>query len=230
MWRVGHRPDPWAWALWKYAVRGRFGGRWDDPDGTFRTVYAGESLLACLLEVLACFRPDTALSAELDAIEDNGSAKDPTPPPPPGVVPRSWALRRCVATAQMTGQFCAVSHSKSISAPRASFLADARELGLEDFDAAALRDSRPRGLTQRVAARLWQTTDLDGVRYSSRHGDDHMLWAVFERHADGEIAQCLTKRSTGDLTPDDRSLIEAFKIHHLSWEDPPENSSVPSGA
>lgn len=95
MWRVGHRPDPWAWALWKYAVRGRFGGRWDDPDGTFRTVYAGESLLACLLEVLACFRPDTALSAELDAIEDNGSAKDPTPPPPGGGASKLGTASMC---------------------------------------------------------------------------------------------------------------------------------------
>jgi len=58
VWRVGYRPDPWAWTPWQYAGEtGCFPGRWDDPRGWFRTIYAGRELLACLLEVLARFRP-----------------------------------------------------------------------------------------------------------------------------------------------------------------------------
>jgi hypothetical protein len=53
VWWVGFRPDPWAWTDWKYGSDdGRFNGRWDDMAGQFRTVYAGESLVACLPEVL----------------------------------------------------------------------------------------------------------------------------------------------------------------------------------
>lgn len=42
---------------WELASRGRFPGRWNDRDGTFRTIYVAETLLACLAEVLAVFRP-----------------------------------------------------------------------------------------------------------------------------------------------------------------------------
>lgn len=58
VWRVGYKPDPWAWVGWEWATDGRFGGRWDDSEGVFRTIYAGSALLACLLELLADFRSD----------------------------------------------------------------------------------------------------------------------------------------------------------------------------
>jgi hypothetical protein len=58
VWRVGYRPEPWAWPSWQYATNGRFPGRSDDADGNFRTIYAGAHLLSCLLDVQACFRAD----------------------------------------------------------------------------------------------------------------------------------------------------------------------------
>lgn len=69
--RVGYRPEPWAWPSWQHATDGRFPGRWDDGYGNFRTIYAGSRLLSCLLEVLACFRPDPALAAQLSDIIDD---------------------------------------------------------------------------------------------------------------------------------------------------------------
>lgn len=65
VWRVGYLPQPWAWPSWQYSTDGRFPGRWDDAGGHFRTIYAGSQLLSCLLEVLACFRPDPKLAAQL---------------------------------------------------------------------------------------------------------------------------------------------------------------------
>src|SRR3546814_3536883 len=75
VWRVGFKPEPWAWSGWEWAgADGRFHGRWDDRPGNFRTVYAGSTLLACLLEVLAGFRPDLTLALELgDIVEDDRS-------------------------------------------------------------------------------------------------------------------------------------------------------------
>ncbi|GAB2460329.1 hypothetical protein GCM10027062_44930 [Nocardioides hungaricus] len=43
VWRVGRRLDPWEWVGWEWATDGRFGGRWDDRDGSFRTPHV-ESL------------------------------------------------------------------------------------------------------------------------------------------------------------------------------------------
>jgi len=45
---------------WEWATR-RFHGRRDDRDSNFRTANAGSTLLACLLELLAYFRPDPLL-------------------------------------------------------------------------------------------------------------------------------------------------------------------------
>lgn len=46
VWRVGFRPELWAWSGWEWATDGRFPGRWDDLHGNFRTIYAGSSLLS----------------------------------------------------------------------------------------------------------------------------------------------------------------------------------------
>ncbi len=101
-----------------------------------------------------------------------------------GLVPRSWLHPRAGATARLTGTYAAITHADSIAALRPIFLPRARDLGLEDLDAAALKDARPRALTQQVATHVYETTDLDGVQFLSRHGDDHLLWAIFERPAD----------------------------------------------
>jgi len=71
VWRVGFRPSPWDWLDWRYAQNGRFNGRWDDLYGNFRSVYAGQTLFACLVEVLAKFRRDAALADELADIDDD---------------------------------------------------------------------------------------------------------------------------------------------------------------
>ena len=35
--RLGRRPDPWAWPDWAYAeADGTFGNRYDDPQGIYR--------------------------------------------------------------------------------------------------------------------------------------------------------------------------------------------------
>lgn len=44
--RVGFEPEPWAWTPWQYAEHGRFSGRWDDPDGVWRSIYVGAVQLA----------------------------------------------------------------------------------------------------------------------------------------------------------------------------------------
>jgi hypothetical protein len=57
IYRVGWRPDPWAPPDWVYATRqGIFGGRYDDPEGQYRVLYANSSRHGCFIETLARFR------------------------------------------------------------------------------------------------------------------------------------------------------------------------------
>lgn len=223
VWRVGYGPDPWAWTPWQYADdTGRFPGRWDDPRGTFRTSYAGRDLLACLLEVLARFRPDPLLAAELAAVVEDDQDARQHPTQPPGTVPASWLTPREASSATLSGVFCLVTDKGSLPTLRSVFLSPALHYGLVDLDAGVLRLSAPRRLTQRIAAWLYDLTagsqDLfDGVQFESRHGDDLTLWAIFERDGDHDVSARLTGRRTATLHPEHPDLVEAFRLHHLTW-------------
>lgn len=223
VWRVGFRPDPWRWTPWEYAVNGRFDGRWDDPAGEFRTVYAGGSLVGCLLEVLAPLRPDLALAGALDAIDEDPADAEQYPTGPPGRVPRDWLHPRTASTARLSGRYVAVSQAWTLGVLRARFGALARGLGLPDLDASAVKAAQPRELTQQIARWLYRTpTDpggrpVDGVRFDSRHGDGIALYAVFEQPGDPAVSPHLTDPTDQRLTAATPQLLEVFAVHHLSW-------------
>jgi hypothetical protein len=217
--RVGYSPDPWAWTPWEYATGGRFGGRFDDPDGLYRTLYAGDSPLTCLLEVLAKFRPDPAVLTDLDAIDSNAQTEDENPTRRPGAIPLSWLANRSVGTASLTGHFADIGDKESIPALRAALARWLVHYGLPDLDGAAIRSTVPRGLTQQLGqlvhaardetGRLW-----DGVLFESRHGNDLLLWAIFERGGEAR-SHTLADTSTIPLVPEDPAFVEAARLHGL---------------
>ena len=52
--RLGRRPDPWAWPDWAFAeADGTFGNRYDDPQGIYRVLYASTQRVATFVECLA---------------------------------------------------------------------------------------------------------------------------------------------------------------------------------
>jgi hypothetical protein len=69
-----------------------------------------------------------------------------------------------------------------------------------------------------VAAHLYATTDVDGVTFASRHGDDLELWAVFERPGDPIISPRLESPEAHPLSPEDPDLVAAFDLFGLTWE------------
>jgi len=223
VWRVGYRPQPWAWTPWQCAGdTGRFDGRWDDPAGSFRTLYAGRNLLACLLEVLARFRPDPLLGEDLAGIVVDRDDAQVYPTQPPGTVPTSWLTPRQASTATLSGIFCAVTDKESLPMLRNAFLSTALRYGLADLDAGALRLSAPRALTQRIAAWLYDLHDgasdlIDGVQFESRHGDALTLWAIFEQGPDPDVSLQLSGTRAVPLPPDHHDLAEAFRLHRLAW-------------
>ncbi|MBO1740939.1 RES domain-containing protein [Leifsonia sp. TF02-11] len=223
VWRVGRAPDPWAWIDRQYAGH----QRWDDAGGIFRTVYAGDSLYSCFVEVLAYSRPD---------IEPDGSdllagiVEDPEdaavfPTRAAGSIPRDWIGGRMVTTARLTGPYADVRTSDTIAALRPGFLRLALQLGYPDFDAAALKSADPRELTQRVASFLYALTDdqggtvVDGVRFGSRHGDELSMWAIFERPGDEPASHHLMQTTAHLVDVDDPDLHRAMILHRLSWRD-----------
>src|SRR5699024_3085694 len=196
--RVGFAPEPWAWTPWEYAARGRFTGRWDDPDGVWRTLYLGADRLACYLEVLAFARPSRELISELAEIDVADEDADDFPTAPPGLLPRRWADPRVVATGALSGWFVRPGDVESLATLRTLFRGIALQHGLSDLDGAALRDGRSRAVTQAISQ--WinglpepsGTDPVSGIEFDSRHGDRLTLWAVYERPGDGPVSRHLT--------------------------------------
>lgn len=211
VWRIGYRPDPWERADWRWAgAGGRFTGRWDALDGgLYRTVYAGKSLRACLIELLTPLRPDPQLVSAMDEITVDVQDAAEHPTIAPGVIDiDNWTHRRLAASSHLQERFCAVSAATTIAALHRHFYpAATTTYGLKDFDAAALKDARPRELTQAVSQYLWNAKDphtgadlCDGIEFLSRHGDDLMLWAVFERAGDEQTSPHITAMEHHQLT------------------------------
>ena len=217
VWRVGHRPDPWLWPDWRWSTDGRFPGRWDDANGNYRTLYVGSSLLACLLEVLAEFRVDQYLQAELSAIIEDDHDAQTYPTAAAGTLDPAWLEDRVAGSGRLSGQFCLITAARTLAALHPHFISAALSLGLKDFDAAALKDGRFRSLTQQVSSYLYETTDLDGVSFRSRHGDDITMWAIFERPHDGPVAPCINDRRTMRLTTDHSDVQQAMLMPGLTW-------------
>lgn len=220
--RVGFEPEPWAWTPWQYAEHGRFSGRWDDPDGVWRSIYVGESRLACFLEVLAFARPDPRLQDELAGIDEDPEDELAHPTLAGGLLPESWRWPRRVGSARLTGWYAAPGDKESLPTLRARFLPLAIKLRLPDVDAGVIRLAEPRELTQAIAAWLYDQsapdgTPLAGVQFTSRHGDDLALWAVLERPGDDEVSALLQEPQSEPVDQDDRELQEAMRIHRLQW-------------
>jgi hypothetical protein len=214
--RIGFPPEPWAWSDWSWAVDGRFDSRWDDSAGNFRTVYGGSTLLGCLLEVLACFRPDPVLAVELEGIVEGAGDAAEHPTIAAGTVPADWAESRIIGTAALTGRFCAVTSTATLAALRPRFISVALSMGLKDFDSASLKDGRPRALTQAVARHLHDASDVDGLTFASRLGDEVKLWAIFERAEDPPLSPTLTDVENRRLSLDDPDVVRAIDLLGLN--------------
>lgn len=221
VWRVGFPPEPWDWAGWRWAgSEGRFNGRWDSLTAKlYRTVYAGESLYACFVELLAPLRPDEFLAEELDEILENEEDAKEWPTVTPGHIDiDEWCGKRLAGSAQLAGRFVDITASATVAELYSHFIEQARVIhGLKDFDASALKNPEQRSLTQSVSEFLWKKSEkgtsnfCDGINFRSRHGDDLVLWAIFERPEDGERSRLVTDIQTVPVDREMPELVAAIK-------------------
>lgn len=200
VYRLGRRPDPWAYPDWSHAGEdSTFGNRWDDPEGSYRVVYSSSQRMGAFLETLARFRPDPHVSAGLAEIE--GDEDDSVPP---GTVPGSWLNGRLIGTAVLTGSFADVGRGRSIAFLRRQLAGRVLHYGLPDLDAAAIRLSAPRRFTQEISRFVYACTtggerQFEGIRYLSRLGDEVENWAMFEPGVPQRSESTPISRSDPDL-------------------------------
>jgi hypothetical protein len=103
--------------------------------------------LVCFLEVLAPFRSDLRLVADLDQIEESDDDAAEFPSAAPGTLPRDWCARRRAGAARLTGWYAAPADVESLPTLRAKFLRLSVHHGLNDVDAATIRLAEPRAFT-----------------------------------------------------------------------------------
>ena len=223
VYRVGYKPDPWHWTPWEFAdEHGRFTGRWDDPAGIWRTLYRGV-VGASLLSRGACSfsRADPVAARDMDEITVD-DADDLYPTIRAGELPRAWCESRLICSAELSGCFVLIGHYETLPTLRQQFLPTAKECGLPDLDAAAIRDSKHRRLTQAISAWVYTLTTRDGepttgIQFNSRHGDQLTLWAIYERSASTHPPEITNYVEPQGITEHDPDLTEAMRIHHLTW-------------
>ena len=118
IYRLGRKPDPRAPPDWALAgPDGTFGNRFDDPDATYRVLYASSQRLGCFVETLARVRIDPTLLAELAHIEGEDDYC------PFGEVPIEWVEKRIMGRATTDQEYADVCSSEWISRLR-KLLAD----------------------------------------------------------------------------------------------------------
>ena len=206
--RIGRRPDPWAYPDWaKAGDDGTFANRWDDPKSSYRVLYACSQRLGAFVETLSRFRPDPEVVAGLAEIEDEG---EDIPALPPGYVPRAWLDGRLMGEAKFEGPYADVGHSRSLAYLRTVLSSRVVHYGLGDLDGAAIRLTAPRRFTQEISRLVYECTEPDerqqfaGIRYTSRLGDEFENWAVFEPGLPSDQAR-------GLIRDDDPDLIDAVQ-------------------
>jgi RES domain len=207
LYRVGRQPDPWSWPDWASAgPDGTFGNRYDDPEASYRVLYASSLRIGAFLETLARFRPDLEVLAELEQIDGEDD--------PPAAVPRVWLDTRLIGEATIQGQFVDVGEARSLATLRTALAARAIEYGLDEIDAATIRLKAPRGFTQEISRFVYEQRDnrgaFAGIRYRSRLGDEIVNWAIFEPAPGAQNPFLEMKGST--IEADDADLHEALRI------------------
>ncbi len=209
--RVAREPDPWAWPDWSYAgPDGTFGNRYDDPQASYRVLYASSQRVGAFVETLARFRPDLEVIAELEQIEGDDE--------PPAGVPRAWLERRRIGEATLQGRFVDIGDARSLATLRSELAARAIHFSLDEIDAATIRLKAPRAFTQTVSRFIYEQRDdqgsFAGISYGSRLGDQFVNWAIFEQAP--EAPSPFLSTSSGLVEADDSDLRAALGVLGLA--------------
>ena len=210
LYRIARGTEPWEYPDWKRAgtdsssLAHTFGNRFDDPNAEYRVIYASSQLVSCYVEVLARFRPDYALLAELRAMDGEDDYQQV------GVIPDEWFESRFIGTAEVGGNYADLYRPAWVSYLRSRLQPLCVELGLSDFDVSDLIQATKRIVTQRASSIVYDLGGFAGIYYASRHGLGLENWALFEFKA--TINPLIPVQR---VSKNDPSLTQALEILHL---------------
>lgn len=225
VWRVGWAPNPWQWTPWQYASdAGRFNGRWDDQDAQFRTLYTGDRLLGCFLELLAPVRPNETAFAELAEIYDDATTVPQHRDPERGAIGMTWLSDRLYSRGTQTGTYAEVTHAEGVAYLVAAGIFERLGIPARAVDVALLKDAHQRDVTRTVARFIFDIHNpetlrpaVDGIAFRSRMGDELRMWAVFERNEE-PVSDRLDSGPAHYVTEDNPDLLRAFEVLGLHWK------------
>jgi hypothetical protein len=105
---------------------------------------------------------------------------------------------------------------------RSLFRPLAIRLGLNDLDTAALRDGRPRALTQTISRWIYTltvagTAAVAGIEFDSRHGDRLHMWALYERVGDPAVSPHIQIVEHSPIDHTDSELNQALTLLGVEW-------------
>ena len=211
LYRIAWGTELWEYPDWKRAgtdsssLAHTFGNRFDDPNAEYRVLYASSQLVSCYVEVLARFRPDYALLAELRAMDGEDDYQQI------GIVPDEWFENRFIGTAEVQGNYADLYSPAWVSHLHSRLQPLCVELGLLDFDVSVLMQAAKRIITQRASGIVNDLGAFAGISYASRHGLGLENWALFEFKA---IINPLIPVQR--VSKNDPSLIQSLEILNLA--------------
>jgi hypothetical protein len=204
LFRLGYGSNAWGWPPWQYVGK----GRWDDPEGDYRILYASTERFTTFIEVMGDFATDAVFEATWLLIEGDDDAT------PPGEAPTDWLRHRSMGRGRIRGHFAAASLGASLRFFQQRVGPIAAIHGVPQINAATVREKQPREITQAISRLLFNCKrrlrrQFRGVQYFSRHGDDFENWAIFE--------PCkITEKETGPVNEDDPDYQQALRFLGLS--------------
>jgi len=196
-------------------------GRWDDPDGSYRVLYASTTPFGVYLEKLAQFRPDLELLATCATIRETGRSARKWASA--GALPSGWRARYTLGKGLTDGvsqPLVAVARARSLATLRVALAGVARSLDITEVDAGVIRlDLSVKFLrfTQAISRFIYEQARNDtpcfaGIFYLSQHADDVANCAVFER--DGLFPVTHLERSSVEI--DDEDFLKACALHGIT--------------
>jgi RES domain len=216
LFRVARKPEVWAWTDLQYTGQ----GRWDDPQKSYRVLYASTSALGAYLEKLSQFRPDLKLLAEFGKIRANDRGAPSTAPA--GTLPGGWRARHLLGkglTDGVNAPLVAVGKAQSLATLRTALAPEAEGLGIREIDAGVIRldlSAEFRRLTQAISRFIFEQRGRSGAQYGgivylSQHADDVTNCALFER---GDFPVTNLERLEVEL--DNDNFLRACELHGIT--------------
>lgn len=184
------------------------GRRWDDPEGSFATVYCGTSPEAAFAETIAPFRRVSGLRERIFEATDEDEP-DPTYDfdDPEGIVPVGYFERALgYALVDEDVRFIDVDDARTHNELNARFGELLEELGAgRQFDRGLVM-TQDRRVTRRVAGFLYEhyRHEAMGIRYESRLMSDLECWALWPQ---AQVA--VYDVDVEPISPETPALVEA---------------------